>query len=97
MSKPKVFLHEDGYFLVKFESLEDRNDIMCDGLFTLNNISMIMNDWTPNFNFHNEILRFVPLWVRFPNLPLNCWVPETLRGIGRMVPVALFVDECTTR
>ena len=83
VTKPKFFLHEDGYFLVKFESLEDRNEILYSGSFTLNNRPMIVKSWTPNFNFHDEIMRVVPLWVRFPNLLLNCWGPETLSRIGQ--------------
>lgn len=56
-----------------------------------------MKAWTSSFNFHEEIMRVVPLWVRFPNLPLNCWGLETLSRIGSMVGVPLFADECTTR
>lgn len=82
---------------MKFESLEVRNEILYSDLFTLNNRPMMVNVWTPNFNFHDEIMRAVPLWVRFPNLPLNCWDLETLSRIGSMVGVPLFADECTTR
>lgn len=97
VAKPKVFLHEYGYFLVKFESLRNRNEILYSGPFTLNNRPMIVKAWTPSFNFHDEIMRVIPLWVRFPNLPLNCWGPETLSRIGNMVGLPLFADECTTR
>lgn len=31
VAKPKVFLHEDEYFLVKFENIEERNEIFSHG------------------------------------------------------------------
>ena len=57
---------------------------------------MILKDWIPKFNFHEEIMRVIPLWVRFPNLPLYYWGPKTLSNIGSMIRVPLFADECTT-
>lgn len=36
-------------------------------------------------------------WVRFPNLPLNCWSSDSLSKIGNLVGVPLCADECTTR
>lgn len=42
-------------------------------------------------------MRVVPLWVRFPNLPLNYWGPETFSRIGSMVGIPLFADECIIR
>ncbi|XP_010678307.1 uncharacterized protein LOC104893876 [Beta vulgaris subsp. vulgaris] len=79
------------------DSMEDRNAILCAGPNPLNNRHIIVKAWTTKFNFHEEIMRLVPLWVRFPNLPLNCWGPETVSSIGSIIGVSLFVDECTTR
>lgn len=39
---------EDGYFLIKFECLEDnRNDILYVRPYTLNNNPLIVKAWTP--------------------------------------------------
>lgn len=97
VSKTKVFLHEDGCILVKFENMKDRNEIFYVGPFTLNNRPLIVKPQTPSFNFHDEIMRVIPSWVRFPNLPLNCRGPETLSRISSMIKVSLFADECITR
>ena len=56
-----------------------------------------MTQWTANFNFHNEVLRVIPIWIKLPNLPLNCWSPESLSRIGSVVGVPIYADECTTK
>lgn len=71
VSKLKVFLHEDVYFLLKFESVEDINEILYSGPLTLNDRPMIVEARTSNLYFHDETMRVVPLWVRFRNHPLN--------------------------
>lgn len=59
VSRPQVFLHEEGYFVVKFASIDDKKEVLL-----LNHIPltadcrpMIVKPWTPNFNFHAEILK----------------------------------------
>lgn len=73
--------------------MEDRNEILYARSYTLNSHPITMKAWTAKFNFHEEIMRVVPLWVRFPNLPLNYWGLETLKSIGSMIGVPM----CTTR
>ena len=48
-------------------------------------------------NFNDEVLKVIPLWVKLPNLPLNCWGPESLSRIGSVLGVPLYADECTTK
>ncbi|XP_048491303.1 uncharacterized protein LOC125492655 [Beta vulgaris subsp. vulgaris] len=58
---------------------------------------MALKAWTPDFDFQNEVLRVIPLWIRLYNLPVKYWGPECLSRIGSMVRIPLFVDECTTQ
>lgn len=60
---------------------------------------MIIKPWATDFNFYEEVLKVIPLWVKFPNLPLNCWGggSESLSRISSLLGVSLFADECTTR
>lgn len=37
VSKPKVYYHSDDYFLVKFVSMDDRNELLYSGPHMLNN------------------------------------------------------------
>ncbi|XP_056685900.1 uncharacterized protein [Spinacia oleracea] len=58
---------------------------------------MITKPWSSGFNFQDEILRIVPVWVRFPNLPLCCWGSDSLSRIGSLIGVPLFADDCTSK
>ena len=97
VAKPTLFLHEKGYFLIKFASLEDRNEILYSGPHMLNSRPMIIKAWSPSFDFQAKVLRVIPLWVRLYNLLLNCWGFESLSRIGSMIGVPLFADECTSK
>lgn len=72
VSVPSVYLHDDGYFVVHFNTIEERNEILCGGPYTFFNKPIIVKPWSPDFNFYEEVLRVIPLWIRLPNLPLNC-------------------------
>lgn len=50
-----------------------------------------------DFNFNNEVLKTIPLWVQLPNLPLDCWDYDSLSRIGSTLGVLLYTDDCTTK
>ncbi|KAH0665545.1 uncharacterized protein [Solanum tuberosum] len=97
VSKPKVYYHNDGYFLVRFACLDDRNEVLYSGPHMLNNKPIIVKDWSADFNFNKEVLQTVPIWVKYPNLPLNCWSMDSLSRISSGLGVPLYADECTTK
>ncbi|KAK4733577.1 hypothetical protein R3W88_007838 [Solanum pinnatisectum] len=51
VSKPKVYYHNNGYFLARFASLDDRNE------------PIIVKVWSADFNFNKEVLQTVPILV----------------------------------
>lgn len=55
-SKPKIYYHNDGYFVVKFSSIEDRDVVLCSGPYTIGNKSVILKLWAEDFNFTTEVL-----------------------------------------
>ena len=97
VSKPEVFLHEDGYYLIMFQKISDMNDILFSGPYTINNRPIILKQWCPEFDFGSEFLTEIPLWVNFPKLPLSCWGVGSLSRIASAIGVPLFADECTTK
>ncbi|XP_021860851.1 uncharacterized protein [Spinacia oleracea] len=97
VTQPQVFFQDDGYFIIKFMNIEDRNQIIARGPYTFYGKPVIIKPWTTNFNFYEEVLRVIPLWVRYPNLPLSCWGCDSLSRTSSLLGVPLFADECTTR
>ncbi|KAM3337402.1 hypothetical protein P3S68_031727 [Capsicum galapagoense] len=54
IAKPKVYYHNDGYFLVKFGSAEDRDEVMYAGPHMMNNKPIIVKAWKPEFDLRHE-------------------------------------------
>lgn len=42
VSRPKVYNHNDGYFLVRFASVDNRNEVLCSGPHMLNSKPIIV-------------------------------------------------------
>ncbi|XP_048493457.1 uncharacterized protein LOC125494005 [Beta vulgaris subsp. vulgaris] len=96
-SEPGVYKHDEGYFVVKMNSKEERNSVVYAGPHLFFGKPMIVKKWIATFDFHNEILKVVPIWVRLPNLSLNCWSENSLSRIGSLLGVPVYADECTTK
>ncbi|XP_060170305.1 uncharacterized protein LOC132601217 [Lycium barbarum] len=39
----------------------------------------------------------IPLWIKLPKLPMNCWSCDSLSRIGSVIGCPMFADECTTK
>lgn len=95
--KPEILYHSNGYYVVRFENKEDRDKILCSGLYHPIRRPIIMKPWTPKFNFKEEILNTIPLWIKLSNLPLNCWNAVVLSKIGSRLGQPLYADEYITQ
>lgn len=69
--------------------------IMCLGPHNLNNIPVMIKPWTSKFNFNDEVLKTVPLWIKLLNLSFNCRTANALSKIGSSLGQPIYVDECT--
>lgn len=56
-----------------------------------------MKPWDPNFNFYEEVLRVIRLWIKLLKIPLNFWSSDSLSRIASFLGVAICVDGWTTR
>lgn len=83
--------------MVRFASLDDRNEILYSDPHMLNNKPIIVKVWNSDFNFNKEVLQTVTIWVKYPNLQLNCWSRDSLSSISSGLGVPLYADECTTK
>ncbi|XP_056695259.1 uncharacterized protein [Spinacia oleracea] len=97
VTQPEVLLHNDGYFVIRFGTLNERNEVLFLGPYTIANKPVIVKAWTSDFDFNSEILKVVPLWIQLPNFPLNCWGTDSLSRIGSALGTPLFADECTSK
>ena len=92
---PIIHEHEDGYFIIKFNSECECSEILKGGLYFLNRVPLVVKKWSANLDFKEEILRVIPVWVRLPSLPLHFWGAKTLSRIVTAVGVPVLADEYT--
>ncbi|KAF3639841.1 hypothetical protein FXO38_22425 [Capsicum annuum] len=92
---PEVFYQEKGFYIVKFKSVNDMDGILAIGPYIMNGMPFLLKKSTSDFDFWTEFPSIIPLWVRFYNLPLNCWGSKILSEIASSLGEPLFVDECT--
>ncbi|KAM3203149.1 hypothetical protein P3L10_030775 [Capsicum annuum] len=87
VQKPRVYLHAERYFVVKFSSVAERDEVFVSGPYTLASRPIILKAWTNEFNLHEKVLKTIPLWVKLPTLPLNYWSNKALRlGVHWEIP-----------
>ncbi|XP_016498965.1 uncharacterized protein LOC107817621 [Nicotiana tabacum] len=95
--EPELYLHEEGYYNIKFQNVDDMKEINYFGPYTFNNRPIILKPWTPDFDFNEEFPTEIPLWVQFPNLPMNCWGHGLLSRMASTIGTPIYADECTAK
>lgn len=83
--------------MIKMSSRDSRDVVVYVGPHLFYGKPMIIKPWSTSFNFHNEVLKVIPIWIKLPNLPLNCWNEESLSRICSLIGVSLYADECTSK
>ncbi|XP_058768386.1 uncharacterized protein LOC131642116 [Vicia villosa] len=94
---PEIFYNNEGYFLIRFESKEDKNTVLVRGPYMIYRKPMFLHEWTPEFKLEEDMLRVLPIWVIFPNLPLAFWGETSLGKIASAIGKPLMTDECTAK
>ncbi|XP_058753872.1 uncharacterized protein LOC131627051 [Vicia villosa] len=94
---PDLYYNKEGYFLVRFTSKEDKDAVLMRGPYTIFKKPILLHEWTPDFTLQDDVLRVLPIWVTFPQLPLKFWGDKSIGKIASAVGKPLMTDECTAR
>lgn len=70
---PDIFFHDEGYFIPHFNSGEDMDAILMKGPYTYRGMPMILKEWKAGYNLKKDMMRMIPIWIKFPMLPLHLW------------------------
>ncbi|XP_060965233.1 uncharacterized protein LOC133034207 [Cannabis sativa] len=84
-----------GVFLVRFDSIETRDEILNGGYVFFNNRPVVMKAWDSETSFKKEDIRLVPIWIQLPDLELKYWGEKSLFKIVGQLGKPLQVDEMT--
>lgn len=97
VSLPELYYNEEGYFIVRFRNQEDREHVLAQGPYFIYGKPLFLRQWSSDFEMKEDILRVMPLWVTFPQLPLHLWGEKCLAKIASSIGKPITMDECTTK
>ncbi|KAL0925295.1 hypothetical protein M5K25_003616 [Dendrobium thyrsiflorum] len=82
----------EGWYLCSFKSKEAIEEVLSGGPWFINNHIIGLERWTVDFSTNSLKGLSSPVWIRLPNLPLQCWDEENVALIASMVGVPLMLD-----
>jgi hypothetical protein len=86
-----------GYFIIRFKSKMDRDAVLLRGPYTIYRKPMFLHKWTLDFTLKDDLLRVLPIWVTFPQLPLIFWGEKSIGKIASAIGKPMMTDECTAK
>ncbi|KAL5186814.1 hypothetical protein HKD37_05G012584 [Glycine soja] len=87
--------HESGWLVFKFESEDDLNQVLSAGPYFIFQRPLLLKVMPTFFNFGNEELIKIPVWVKLRNLPLELWNPQALGKILSKIGSPIRSDHLT--
>lgn len=91
----KVGSPRHGVFIVRFQSVEFRDQIVNGGYLFFNNRPAIMKNWMPDVDITKNDVSIVPIWIHLENLELKYWGERSLFKIVRQIGEPIRVDVYT--
>uniref|UniRef100_A0A803Q962 CCHC-type domain-containing protein n=1 Tax=Cannabis sativa TaxID=3483 RepID=A0A803Q962_CANSA len=86
----KVGLLAKGIFIIRFQSLEQRDIVLQQGYVFFDRKPMVMKPWNPIDDFTKEEVTNVPTWVQLKGLVIKYWGEASLFKIaGQLVPLQI--------
>ncbi|CAH9084853.1 unnamed protein product, partial [Cuscuta epithymum] len=65
--------HNKGWVIFKFGNEEDRLKVLHDGPYNVFGKLLMLKVLSEDFSFEDEEFLKVPIWVKFPKLPMKLW------------------------
>lgn len=97
VNSPKLLLIKRNWFIFKFSSLDDMDEILSGEQWFLPDLTLILKKWTPTIFHEIDKLTKLPIWVTFSELDPVLWAAKALSKIASRVGTPLFVDTITTK
>nr|TKR97768.1 hypothetical protein D5086_0000209680 [Populus alba] len=80
-----LIMHGSGWLIYKFASDADKLSILSGGSYLVYGRPLILRPMPEFFYFSSSIMHTVPVWVKFPNLPIQCWSLKCLSKIASVL------------
>jgi hypothetical protein len=89
-------IHDSGWLIFKFANEEDKLNVLSGGPFLVYGRPLILRAMPEYFDFSSSDMHSVPVWVKFPNLPLKCWSLKCLSKIASVLGKLVQSDMLTS-
>ncbi|KAL8119637.1 hypothetical protein AgCh_016953 [Apium graveolens] len=87
-----VIMNSEGFFFFKFASENELLEVLEEGVCLIEGKPLVLQRWYPQIELSKEVPKFIPIWVKIYNIPLQYWNKEGLSGIGSGVGNILMAD-----
>lgn len=91
----EVIMNEDNFFFFKFASEQDLLEVLEEGVCMVEGKPLILQRWYPQIVLCKEVPKYIPLWVKIFNIPLQYWNIAGLSRIGSGVGNIKMADSLT--
>ncbi|KAG5236501.1 DUF4283 domain-containing protein [Salix suchowensis] len=88
-------MHESGWLIYKFQNEEDKFSMLCGGPYLVYGRPLILRSMSEYFDFSSSEMTQVPVWIKFPNLPLKYWTPRCLSKLASVLGKPIQCDKLT--
>ncbi|KAK1318276.1 hypothetical protein QJS10_CPB04g00872 [Acorus calamus] len=97
--KPKgsleILMREGGFFIAKFSNEEDLMEVMEGGPWLMAGRAIVLRRWSRGMRMEMERLETIPIWIRFPALPLHMWGLRLISKLASAIGKPLYMDTAT--
>ncbi|KAG5226797.1 DUF4283 domain-containing protein [Salix suchowensis] len=94
--KASLTIHESGWLVYRFLHEEDKIAVLSGGPYLVYGRPLILKSMPEFFDFSTADMSTVPVWIKLPNLPLQCWSPVCLSKIGSVLGKPVQCDVLTS-
>lgn len=92
----KVLLHNKGYYIFKFNSDADRDNILASGPWHFASKVIVLKPWKEGVEFAKDDCDTFPIWVKLSNIPLSYWSADGISYIASGIGKPICADEITS-
>jgi len=92
----KLTMHDSGWLIYTFSSKNDKLIVLSGGPYLVFGRHMVLKSMPEYFDFAATDMSRVPVWVKFPNLPLKCRSSACLSKFARVIGKPIHCDMLTT-
>lgn len=93
----RVYLHEKGFFIFKFQDSSARDNVLALGPWYFANKLLTLKYWKEGIDIQSEACTKAPIWVKFFGIPLSYWSAEGLSYLASGIGRPLFADKLTEK